>query len=73
MNVLEEINRQASVKKVKELVDTTQKEYISADAKARVQEDTMRKVNQKQADMAMDVSSRILKGTNGSDKKHGSS
>ena len=54
-DVLEAINRTANVKKVKELVDATQQEYINAEAKARVQEETVRKVNQKQVDKAMDV------------------
>ena len=58
VTILEQINRRASIQKAKELVDSTQKEYIQAEAKARAQEDTVRKVHQKQADVAMDVSVR---------------
>lgn len=54
--VLESIVRKASKKKAKELFDKTQQEYIRADAKARTQEEAMRKVHQKQVDKAMDVS-----------------
>ncbi len=54
--LLEDISKQSNIKKAKEQADTTQKEYIQAAAKARVQEETVRKVNQRKADLAMDVS-----------------
>ena len=54
--VLEEIVRKASIKTAKEMADAQQQEYIQADQKARAQEQAMRKVHQKQADKAMDVS-----------------
>lgn len=54
--LLEDISKQSNIKKAKEQADTTQKEYIQAEAKARVQEETVRKVNQRKADLAMDVS-----------------
>ena len=54
--VLEEISRKSNIKVAKEQADSTQREYIQADTKARVLEDTVRKVNQKAADLAMDVS-----------------
>ena len=53
--VLESIARRAGKKKAQELYDTTQQEYILAEAKARSQEEAMRKVHQKQVDKAMDV------------------
>lgn len=53
--VLESIARRASKMKAKELSDATQQEYILAEAKARSQEEAMRKVHQKQVDKAMDV------------------
>lgn len=56
VTVLEAINRRASIKDAKEQAESTQKEYIQAEAKARAQEDTVRKVHQKQVDLAMDVS-----------------
>jgi len=40
----------------KEQADSTQREYVQAEVKTRVLEDTVRKVNQKAADLAMDVS-----------------
>jgi hypothetical protein len=55
VEVLESIARRASKKQANELSDTTQQEYILAEAKARSQEEAMRKVHQKQADKAMDV------------------
>ena len=39
----------------KEMVDTQQQEYIMAEQKARAQEETIRKVHQKEANHAMDV------------------
>ena len=54
--MLEAINRRASIKKAKAMVDQTQQDYIQAEIKEKVQEDMVRKVNQKQADKAMDVS-----------------
>ena len=54
--VLTEISRKAAVKEAKQLADTTQQDYILAANKARVAEDTVRKVHQKQADAAMQVS-----------------
>ena len=55
VDVLEAITRKVSVKKAKQMADATQQEYILDEAKARVQEDTVRKVNQKMVDKAMDV------------------
>ena len=46
----------------KEMVDTQQQEYIMAEQKARAQEDTIRKVHQKEANHAMDVCARGGKG-----------
>ena len=60
VEVLEQIARKASIKKAKEMADTTQQEYILAEQKARAQEDTVRKIHQKQADKAMEVSGPIL-------------
>ena len=54
--VLTEISRKAAVKEAKQLADTTQQGYILAEKKARVTEDTVRKVHQKQADAATQVS-----------------
>lgn len=54
--VLEAIVRKASIKTAKEMADAQQQEYIQAEQKARAQEQAMRKVHQKQADRAMDVS-----------------
>ena len=54
--VLEQITRKASIKKAKEMADATQREYILAETKARAQEDTVRKIHQKQADKAMEAS-----------------
>ena len=54
--VLESIARRASKKKAKELSDATQQEYILAEAKARSQEAAVRKIHQKEADKAMEVS-----------------
>ena len=54
--VLESIAREASRKEAKELAEATRQDYIMADTKARAQEETVRKVHQKQADKAMDVS-----------------
>lgn len=54
-DLLEAITRQGNVKKAKDLVETTQQEYIQDEIKARVQEETVRKVHQKQADKEMDV------------------
>ena len=56
MEVLEQIRRKANVKLAKEMADSQQQEYILAEQKARAQEETMRKVHQKEADKAMDVS-----------------
>lgn len=63
-DVVEAITRKASVKKAKALQDETQKEYVQADVKARAQENTVRKVNQKMAAKAMDEeqSSRVQEG-----------
>ena len=58
--VLESIVRQASLKKAQELSKVTQQEYVMADAKARSQEEAVRKIHQKQADRAMDVSALSL-------------
>ena len=55
-DLMEAINRKAGVKKAKDLLDTAQQEYVQADLKARAQEETVRKVNQKVVDKAMDVS-----------------
>lgn len=55
-DMLEAINRQASIKKAKAMVDQTQQEYVQAEMKDKVQGDMIRKINQKQADKAMDVS-----------------
>ena len=52
--VLEQICRKANIKMAKEMVDTQQQEYIMAEQKARAQEDTIRKVHQKEANHAMD-------------------
>ena len=54
--VMEQVVRKVSIKKAKEMADATQQEYILAEQKARVQEDTVRKIHQKQADKAMVVS-----------------
>ena len=54
--MLEEISRKSSIKQAKEQAENTQRHYIQAEAKAHVQAETVRKVNQKSADMAMDVS-----------------
>ena len=54
-DVLSELSRKAAIKEAKELANTTQQEYIRAEQKARVEEDTVRKVHQKQADAAMQV------------------
>jgi len=54
VEVLEQIRRKANVKLAKEMADTQQQEYILAEQKARAQEETMRKVHQKEADKAMD-------------------
>ena len=54
--VLESIVRQASKKKAQELLNATQQEYIMAEAKLRSQEEAVRKIHQKQANKAMDVS-----------------
>ena len=56
MVVLEAITRKASVKMAKNLVANTQQEYVQAELKARAQEDTVRKINQIQANRDMDVS-----------------
>ena len=53
--VLEQICRKANIKMAKEMVDTQQKEYVMAEQKARAQEETIRKVHQKEANHAMDV------------------
>lgn len=58
VEVLESIARRASKMKAKELSDATQQEYILAEAKARSQEEAMRKVHQKQVDKAMDEEQR---------------
>ena len=60
--VLSEITRKASIKKAKELAEETQQEYVMAEQKARVAEETVRKVHQKMADAAMDVSDIVLSG-----------
>lgn len=54
--VLESIVRQANKKKAQELSNATQQDYIMAEAKARSQEEAVRKIHQKEADKAMDVS-----------------
>ena len=54
--VLESIIRQASKKKAQELSEATQREYVQAEAKARYQEEAVRKIHQKEANKAMDVS-----------------
>lgn len=53
--VLSELARKASIKKAKQLAEATQQEYVAAQQKARVAEETVRKVHQMQADKAMDV------------------
>lgn len=58
--VLEEIVRKASIKTAREMADAQQQEYIQAEQKARAQEQAMRKVHQKQADKAMDVSAQCF-------------
>lgn len=40
------------------MADTQQQEYIMAEQKARAQEETIRKVHQKEANHAMDVCAR---------------
>ena len=60
--VLEQICRKANIKMAKEMVDTQQQEYIMAEQKARAQEETVRKVHQKEANHAMDVCARGGKG-----------
>ena len=40
------------------MADTQQQEYIMAEQKARAQEETVRKVHQKEANHAMDVCAR---------------
>ena len=60
--VLEQICRKANIKMAKEMVDTQQQEYIMAEQKARAQEETIRKVHQKEANHAMDVCARGGKG-----------
>ena len=54
--VLESIAREAGKKEAKIMAETARQEYMTAEAKTRSQEETMRKVHQKQADRAMDVS-----------------
>ena len=56
--MLEQICRKANIKKAKEMADTQQQEYIMAEQKARAQEETIRKVHQKEANHAMDVCAR---------------
>ena len=54
--MLESIAREAGKKEAKIMAETARQEYMTAEAKTRSQEETMRKVHQKQADRAMDVS-----------------
>lgn len=51
--VMEQIVRKANIKQAKDMADATQQEYIVAEQKARAQEDTVRKIHQKEADRAM--------------------
>ena len=58
-DVLSEISRKASIKKAKQLAEDTQQQYIIAERKARSEEETVRKIHQKQADKAMEVFQRV--------------
>ena len=69
--VLEQICRKANIKMAKEMVDTQQQEYIMAEQKARAQEETIRKVHQKEANHAMDVCARGGKGGGRKEKGEG--
>lgn len=55
VEVLESIARRAGKKTARELANATQQEYIQAEAKARSQEEAVRKIHQKEVDKAMDV------------------
>ena len=57
-DVLTQISRKAAVKEAKQLAEATQQEYVRAEQKARVGEETVRKVHQKQADRAMEASAK---------------
>ena len=54
--VLSEISQKRAIKEAKQLASATQEEYIMAEKKARVEEEMVRKVNQRKADHAMEVS-----------------
>jgi hypothetical protein len=56
-DVLSEISQKAAIQEAKQLADATQAEYIQAEQKTRVGEEVVRKIHQKEADKAMDVSS----------------
>ena len=55
-DVLSEISRKAAIREAKQLASATQAEYVRADQKTRACEEMVRKVHQKEADQAMDVS-----------------
>ena len=55
-DVLSEISRKAAIREVKQLADATQDQYIRAEQKTRAGEEVVRKIHQKEADKAMDVS-----------------
>lgn len=55
-DVLSEISRKAAIREAKQLADATQEEYIHAQQKARAGEEMVRKIHQKEADKAMEVS-----------------
>ena len=55
-DVLAEISRKAAIKEAKQLATATQEEYIMAEQKARAGEEMVRKIHQREADHAMEVS-----------------
>ena len=53
--MLSEIARSAAIKEAKKMADATQQEFVRAEQKAKAGEEMVRKVQQKEADRAMDV------------------
>lgn len=66
--MLSEISRKAAIQEAKQLADATQEEYIHAQQKARAGEEMVRKIHQKEADKAMEVSVRVFSQPNEPDK-----
>ena len=66
--MLSEISRKAAIREAKQLADATQEEYIHAQQKARAGEEMVRKIHQKEADNAMEVSVCVFSQPNGPDK-----